>query len=76
MAAVLALSVLNLLFVAAALWLGRVLAPPVAALVVAGIVLVLAVAAALVGKAAFVEPLEKTRKTLNEGWTWAKKRIA
>ena len=75
-AAVLALGFLNLLFVAGALYLARWLAPPVAALAVAGGLLVLTIAFGLAGKAALVKPLETTRQTLSESWSWAKNRIA
>jgi hypothetical protein len=75
-AAVLALAFLNLLFVAGALYLARWIAPPLAALAVAGGLLVLAIASGLVGKAALVKPLETTRQTLSESWAWAKNRIA
>ncbi len=75
-AAVLALSFLNMLFVAGALFLARWLEPPFAALAVAGGLLVFAVVFGLVGKAALVKPLETTRQTLSESWSWAKNRIA
>jgi hypothetical protein len=75
-AAVLALGFLNMLFVAGALYLAQWLAPPIAALAVAGGLLVLAIVFGLVGKAALVKPLETTRQTLSENWSWAKNRIA
>jgi len=75
-AAVLGLGFVNMLFVAGALYLARWLEPPLAALAVAGGLLVLAVVFGLVGKAALVKPLETTRQTLSESWTWAKNRIA
>jgi hypothetical protein len=65
-----------MLFVAGALYLARWLAPPIAALAVAGGLLVLAIVFGLVGKAALVKPLETTRQTLSENWSWAKNRIA
>ncbi len=74
--AALALCFLNMLFVALALALAKWMALPVAALVVAGALLLVTVVAALRAKAAFVKPLETTRKTIDEGWTWAKNRIA
>jgi hypothetical protein len=75
-AAILALGFLNMLFVAGALYLARWIAPPLAALAVAGGLLVLAIVFGLVGKAALVKPLETTRQTLSESWSWAKNRIA
>ena len=75
-AAVLALAFLDMLFVAGALWLAQWIAPPLAALAVAGGLLVLAIVFALVGKAALVRPLKATRQTMTENWTWAKNRIA
>jgi hypothetical protein len=75
-AVALALCFLNMLFVALALLLAKWMALPVAVLVVAGALLAVTAFAALRGKAAFVKPLETTRKTLDEGWTWAKNRIA
>jgi hypothetical protein len=74
--AALALCFLNMLFVALALVLAKWMALPVAALAVAGALLLVTVVAALRAKAAFVKPLETTRKTIDEGWTWAKNRIA
>jgi len=75
-AAILGICFVNMLFVAAALLVARWLDPPIAALAVAGLLLVLAVIFGLVGKAALVKPMETTRRTLNESWTWAKNRIA
>jgi hypothetical protein len=75
-AIVMALCFLNMLFVAAALFVARWIAPPLAALTVAGGVLVLAVVFAMVGRASLVKPMETTRRTLNEGLAWAKNRIA
>jgi Putative Actinobacterial Holin-X, holin superfamily III len=74
--AVLALCFLNMLFVALALALSKWMALPIAALAVAGALLLVTIGAALRAKAAFVKPLETTRKTIDEGWTWAKNRIA
>ena len=74
--AILALGFVNMLFVAAALWLGTRLAPPVAALVVGGVLLLGAAAMAWLGKSALKKPLETTRKTLREGASWARKRVA
>ncbi len=76
LAAVLALCVLNLLFVAAALFLAKWVALPVAALVVAGALAGLTAVFAILGKGALEKPLEATQRTLQEGWAWAKNRIA
>jgi hypothetical protein len=75
-AAAAAIAFFNMLCVAAALWLAESLPPPVAALVVAGVLLVVAVAFGLVGRASLVPPLETTRKTLDETLEWAKNRVA
>jgi hypothetical protein len=75
-AAVAALGFVNMLFVALALALAGRLSPPLAALIVAGGLLVGTVVFALLGKGSLVAPLETTRKTLDENWTWAKNRIA
>jgi hypothetical protein len=75
-AAVAALCGLNLLFVAAALLLSRWLSPPLAASIIAAVLFAVAVFVGLRGKAALVKPMETTRKTLSEDWTWAKNRIA
>jgi hypothetical protein len=75
-AAVTALCFLNMLFVAGALLLARWIAAPLAALGVAGLLLVLTAVFGMLGRASLVKPLETTRRTLNESWTWAKNRIA
>ena len=76
LAAVMALCFLNMLFVAAALLVARWISPPLAALVVAGGLLLLTALFAMLGRASLVKPLESTRRTLNESWAWAKNRIA
>ena len=75
-AAVMALCLLNMLFVAAALFVARWIAPPLAALAVAGLMLVLTLVFGMLGRASLVKPLETTRRTLTESWSWAKNRIA
>jgi hypothetical protein len=75
-AAVAALAFVNMLCVALALALAERLSPPLAALIVAGGLLAVTVVFAMLGKASLVSPLETTRKTLDESWTWAKNRIA
>ncbi|HEX4440910.1 MAG TPA: phage holin family protein [Thermoanaerobaculia bacterium] len=75
-AAITGLCFVNMLFVAAALLVARWLDPPIAALAVAGLLLVLGVIFGLAGKASLVKPMETTRRTLNESWSWAKNRIA
>jgi hypothetical protein len=75
-AALAALVFVNMLFVALALWLSLFLAPWIAALVVAGVLLLLAGGFAGFGWTRRVRPLEATRKTLKENWQWAKSRIA
>jgi hypothetical protein len=75
-AAVMALCLLNMLFVAAALFVARWIAPPLAALAVAGLLLVLTLVFGMLGRASLVKPLETTRRTLTENWSWAKNRIA
>ena len=76
LALVMALCFVNMLFVAAALFVARWISPPLAALVVAGGLLVLAAVFGSLGRAALVKPMETTRRTLNESWAWAKNRIA
>ena len=76
LAAVMALCFLNMLFVATALLVARWISPPLAALVVAGALLLLTALFAMLGRASLVKPLESTRRTLNESWAWAKDRIA
>jgi hypothetical protein len=71
-----ALVFVTMLFVAAALWLSQFLAPWAAALVVAGVLLLVAAGFASYGWKRRVRPLEATRKTLKESWLWAKSRIA
>lgn len=75
-AAVAALCFLDMLFVAAALWLSAFLPGWSAALIVAGGLLLFAVAFGWIGWKKKVTPLESTRKTLKESWQWAKSRIA
>jgi hypothetical protein len=76
LAAVMALCFLNMLFVAGALFVARWIAPPLAALAVAGGLLVVTVVFVMLGRASLVKPLETTRRTLTESWSWAKNRIA
>ena len=76
LAAVAALGFVQMLFVALALWLAQRISPPLAALAVAGGLLAVALIFGLLGRASFVRPLESTRKSLNESWTWAKNRVA
>jgi hypothetical protein len=76
LALVVGLCFVNMLFVAAALFVARWIAPPLAALAVAGALLVLAAVFAMLGRASLVKPLETTRRSLNESWSWAKNRIA
>lgn len=76
LAVVMALCFVNMLFVAAALLLARWISPPLAALAVAGGLLILAAVFASLGRASLVKPMETTRRTLNESWAWAKNRIA
>jgi cytochrome c biogenesis protein CcdA len=76
LALVVGLCFVNMLFVAAALFVARWIAPPLAALAVAGVLLILAGVFAMLGRASLVKPLETTRRTLNESWSWAKNRIA
>jgi len=76
LAAVAALGFVQMLFVALAMWLAQRISPPLAALAVAGGLLAVALVFGLLGRASFVKPLESTRKSLNESWTWAKNRIA
>jgi len=76
LAAVAALGFVQMLFVALAMWLAQRISPPLAALAVAGGLLAVALVFGLLGRASFVKPLESTRKSLNENWTWAKNRIA
>ena len=76
LALVMALCFLNMLLVAAALFVARWISPPLAALAVAGVVLVLTVVFAMTGRASLVKPMETTRRTINEGVAWAKNRIA
>ena len=75
-AAVAALCFLDMLFVAAAFWLSAFLPGWAAALIVAGGLLLFAVAFGWIGWKKKVTPLESTRKTLKENWQWAKSRIA
>jgi hypothetical protein len=75
-AALAAILFLNMLFVAAALALSRWMAPWLAALVVAGALLIVTVAFGWAGWNRRVKPLESTRKTLKESWLWAKSRAA
>ena len=76
LAAVMALCLLNMLFVAATLFVARWIAAPLAALAVAGLLLVLTAVFGMLGRATLVKPLETTRRTLTESWSWAKNRIA
>ena len=76
LSAVLALCFLDMLFVAAALLVARWISPPLAALLVAGALLLLTALFAMLGRASLVKPMESTRRTLNESWAWAKNRIA
>jgi hypothetical protein len=75
-ATVAGLCFVNMLFVAAALWLSRFLPSWAAALSVAGLLFVLAGSFAYAGWKQKVRPLEATRKTIKENWQWAKSRIA
>ena len=75
-AAVAALCFVNMLFVAAALWLSAYLPAWGAALAVAGFLLLVASGFGYAGWKKKVKPLEATRKTLKENWQWAKSRIA
>jgi len=75
-AAVLGLVTLNVLIVAAIFGLGQLLPQWLAALIVAGVVLTIAVTVGAVGWAKRVaKPLEKTQKTLKEDVQWAKERL-
>jgi len=76
LALVAALAFVNMLCVALAMYLAQRMPPPLAALIVAGALLIAALGLGLLGKAAFVRPLETTRKTAEETWTWARNRIA
>ena len=76
LALVAALGFVNMLCVALAMYLAQRMSPPLAALIVAGALLIAAVGLGLLGKAAFVRPFETTRKTAEETWTWARNRIA
>ncbi len=76
LAAVAALGFVQMLFVALVMWLAQRIPPPLAALAVAGGLLAVSLVFGLLGRASFVKPLESTRKSLNESWTWAKNRIA
>jgi hypothetical protein len=76
LAALAALLFLNMLFVAAALWLSRFLEPWASALVVAGALLLTALGFAFAGWKKRIRPLEATRKTVKENWQWAKNRVA
>jgi hypothetical protein len=76
-AAVCALCGLNLLLVAAAMALAHVLPAWAAALVVAGVVLLVGALAAWLGWGKRVkQPLERTQRTLKEDVRWAKERLA
>jgi putative superfamily III holin-X len=76
-AAVCALCGLNLLLVAAAMALAHVLPAWAAALVVAGVVLLVGGLAAWLGWGKRVkQPLERTQRTLKEDVRWAKERLA
>ena len=75
-AAIAALCFVNMLFVAAALFLADYLPAWAAALIVAGFLLLVAAGFGFAGWKKKVKPLESTRKTLKENWQWAKSRIA
>ena len=76
-AAVLGICGLSVVFVAGALALGLVLTPWLAALLVGGALLLLAVAFGAAGWAHRVKsPLEITRQTLKEDLQWAKNHVA
>jgi uncharacterized membrane protein YqjE len=76
LAALGALATLNLLLVAAALGLASFMPGWAAALVVAGIVALLAVVAAGVGWKHVRAPLARTRRSLQEDARWVKERAA
>ena len=72
-----ALFTVNMMLVACALALGTVMAEWGAALLVAGVVLMVGTVAGLAGWAKRVKsPLEATRRTLKEDVVWAKERLA
>ena len=76
-AAVAAITTVNLLLVAGAFALAAYMAAWTAALLLAGVTLVIAVTAGLIGWRKHVgRPLEKTRKTLREDLQWAKEELA
>jgi hypothetical protein len=75
-AAIAALCFVNMLFVAAALWLAAYLPAWAAALAIAGSLLLVAAGFGYAGWKKKVKPMESTRKTLKENWQWAKSRIA
>jgi hypothetical protein len=76
-AGVCALTLLNLLLVALVFALSDIMPGWTAALMVAGGVLLMGMAAALIGWSMRVKtPLEKTRKTLKEDARWTKERLA
>jgi hypothetical protein len=75
-AAVAALSMLNLLLVAAAFGLARVMPDWAAALVVAAVMAVVAGVAGAVGWKHVKVPLARTRKSLEEDVRWVKERTA
>ena len=76
-AAVFGITTLTLLFVAGAFALGQVVAGWIAALILAGVALVIAAIAGLVGwHKRVTRPLEKTQRTLQEDVRWARERLA
>jgi hypothetical protein len=75
-AAVAALCTLSLLLVAAAFGLARVLPDWAAALVVAGVMAVVAAIAGAIGWKRVQVPLRRTRQSLQEGVRWMKERTA
>jgi len=76
-AGICALTVLNLLLVAVVLALSAAMPSWLAALIVAGVMLLLAAIAALVGRGKLVtKPLAKSRRILEEDAHWVKERIS
>jgi hypothetical protein len=76
-AAVAALATLNLLLVAAVFALTPYVAGWIAALALAGVTLLVAIVAVLIGRSKHVrQPLARTRKTLVEDIQWAKEQMA
>ena len=76
-AGVAAIVTLNLLLIAAVFGLATVMSPWLAALVLAGVALLVTAALAIVGwRMRVTKPLARTRKTVEEDVQWAKHQIA